>query len=115
MNRLSIGRLGERKAEEFLKNLGYRILERNYRSRFGEIDLIAEDHGTVVFVEVKLRGGDKFGTPLEAITHQKLSKVIKTSQFYLLNKPNQNIRYDAMEIIETRGKLNINHVKNITF
>lgn len=115
MNRLSVGRLGERYAEEFLKNLGYKILERNYHSRFGEIDLIAEENGTVIFVEVKLRSGSEFGTPLEAITQKKLSKMIKTSQFYMLKNPNQNIRYDAIELMMKQEDISVEHVKNITF
>ncbi len=115
MNRLSLGRIGEEQAEKFLRAHGYQILEKNYHSRFGEIDLIAKDNDTTVFVEVKLRGGDKFGTPLEAITRSKLSKMIKTSQFYMLNKSSQNIRFDALEIYALGDEFKIDHIQNITF
>lgn len=107
---------GELLAENFLKELGYRIIDRNFHSRFGEVDIVALDKKTVVFVEVKLRTNDLFGTPLEAITHSKIEKIKKTAYYFLtLNKmSNSDFRLDAIEILVTNGKNEINHVKNIT-
>lgn len=112
------GKIGEDIAEKYLIGKKYQILMRNYRSRFGEIDIIAVDNITIVFVEVKTRTQNKFGSPLEAITKNKLFKMVKTSQFFLSQyklhgKP---YRCDAIEVvIGYDEKPLINHVQNITF
>ena len=77
------GAEGERAAAEFLKAQGYRILARNYRTRWGEIDLIAEDGRTLVFVEVKARRDDRFGGPGAAITPAKQARIARLAQQYL--------------------------------
>lgn len=114
----SYGKLGEDIAEKYLIQKEYYILARNYHTRFGEIDIIASDGSCIVFVEVKTRTQNQFGTPLEAITSGKLSKIIKTSQFYLSqrNLHGKPYRYDAIEIIlNSQNKPIINHLLNITF
>lgn len=114
----SYGKLGEDLAEKYLVGRKYYILARNYHSRFGEIDIIAADGAQIVFVEVKTRTQNQFGSPLEAITKGKLSKMIKTSQFYLSQRKlhGQSYRYDAIEIIiKGDNKPIINHILNITF
>lgn len=78
-----LGQAGEALAERHLKKKGYRILERNYRNRLGEIDLIALDSGTLVFVEVKTRRSGKYGGPRFAITPQKQKKLSITALSYL--------------------------------
>ncbi|MBE6020599.1 MAG: YraN family protein [Clostridiales bacterium] len=85
MNRYNIkkGKWGEDKAEAFLKKKGYSIIERNYRCRWGEIDIIAERDGTIHFVEVKTRTSDRFGSPLEAVTHEKMHHIMRTAQYYI--------------------------------
>lgn len=113
---MSLGSDGEEIACQYLSSLGFKILNRNYHSRFGEIDIIANDNNCLVFVEVKARSNSSYGTPLEAITSSKLSKLIKTSQFFI----NQNklgdvdYRFDAVEVLFDNGKTNINHLKSIT-
>ena len=77
------GKEGERAAAELLKAQGYRILARNYRTRWGEIDLIAEDGRTLVFVEVKARRDDRFGGPGAAITPAKQARIARLAQQYL--------------------------------
>ncbi len=67
--------MGETLAAEFLAARGYQIIARNHRSRFGEIDIIALHKSDIVFVEVKTRSSDRFGTPAEAITRSKLEKL----------------------------------------
>lgn len=111
------GKIGEDLAEQYLSQKDYYILARNYHSRFGEIDIIASDGSSIVFVEVKTRTQSQFGTPLEAITSHKLSKMIKTSQFYLSqrNMHSHPYRFDAIEVILRKDeKPLINHLMNIT-
>lgn len=105
-------------AEKYLIQKDYYILAKNYHSRFGEIDIIASDNGSIVFIEVKTRTQNQFGTPLDAITKRKLWKMVKTSQFYLSQKNmhDKPYRYDAIEIILNQSnKPIINHLMNITF
>src|SRR2546425_9914210 len=78
-----LGEEGERAAARFLEARGYRILERNYRTRRGEIDLIAEDGRMLVFVEVKVRLDDRFGGPAAAITRAKQARIAGVCQQYL--------------------------------
>lgn len=80
--RREIGNTGEDYAVNLLIDKGYKVIERNFRSRFGEIDIIAIHKDTLVFVEVKTRTSKKYGKPEEAVTPQKLNHIIKTSDYY---------------------------------
>jgi putative endonuclease len=80
------GAEGERAAAQFLESRGYRILARNYRTRLGEIDLIAEEGRTLVFVEVKARRDDRFGGPAAAITRAKQARIARLAQQYLAGR-----------------------------
>ena len=102
----SLGRAGELKATEFLKKKGYEILERNYKTHIGEIDIIALDNETVVFVEVKTRIDDAFGAPAEAVDERKRFKYKKVATEYLVkkNRLENNCRFDVIEI--ENGKIN---------
>ncbi len=97
----NIGKLGEDIATKYLENKGYTILTRNYRKPWGEIDIIAKKSGDLVFVEVKTRTSNQFGTPLEAITYWKLKSLIKTAQFYKMTHHNlpDSLRIDAVSVI----------------
>ena len=75
----SAGQYGEDIAAAFLKKKGYLIVERNFRKRFGEIDIIAEDGGTIVFAEVKTRSSDRFGSPFEAVDSRKQKKMSRVA------------------------------------
>lgn len=79
-------RLGEHVARRKLESLGYRTLETNYRTRFGEIDIIAVHRRQLVFVEVKTRRGRGFGYPEEAVTHVKSARVVAAAQTYLASE-----------------------------
>lgn len=83
MMRRALGEWGERLAEHRLVRKGYTILDRNWRAREGEIDLVAREGETIVFVEVKARRSDSLGFPEEAITHGKKSRLIKAAWLYL--------------------------------
>lgn len=88
-NLKSLGTKGEDFACSLLENKGYQIIDRNYRTRFAEIDIIAIEQrkhaSTLVFVEVKTRRSTKYGAPEEAVTTKKIEKITKASEEYLLN------------------------------
>lgn len=81
--RLALGRRGEELAEAHLRGCGYRILTRNWRSRLGEIDLVAEDKATLIFVEVKTRCSGARGSAAEAVTGDKQRRLTRLAQEYL--------------------------------
>ena len=116
MTTQKIGKWGEAEAERYLKTLGYKILEHNYHSRFGEIDLIAVDGKVIVFVEVKARSTPLFGLGAEAVGRHKIDKMIKTAMFYLTEKRKENEEYrlDVVELTLTSAGLNIHHDRSIT-
>lgn len=94
------GSLAEDYAAKFLATKGFKVLERNFRSRFGEIDIIALDEPTLVFVEVKARWSRKFGAPEEAVTKSKLWKIQKTAEYYSILHPDlpKKMRIDVVAI-----------------
>ena len=98
--RLKFGREGESAALRFLKKKGYRILEKNFRSKVGEIDIIAEQDGVIVFVEVKTRADHEFGHPYDALTPAKQRKIIQTAQSFLVQKriSDKTIRFDVVAV-----------------
>jgi len=101
-----IARIGEEFASNFLRKNGYKIIERNYRKGYGEIDVIATKNNTLIFIEVKTRISDNFGTPFEAITPWKLNSVVKTAQFYKKLHPNlpDSLRIDAISVKVAKNK-----------
>lgn len=112
-----IARLGEGLATEYLKKKGYKIVERNFRRGYGEIDIIAIQGRTLVFVEVKTRTSYKFGLPIDAITYSKLKSLIKTSQFYKISNPKlpNQMRIDAVLVtLGNKDNFKIEHIENIT-
>ena len=110
MNTRKHGIDGENIAVEYLKKQGYLILERNYSTKVGEIDIIAKDKDTIVFIEVKARENTKFGQPIESITPQKVRHIIRAAQWYLSSKRRYNslCRFDVIEVL--RGE--VTHTKN---
>ena len=112
-NRAS-GERGEKLARRYLEDRGYTIVDQNYRTRHGELDLIARQDGTLVVIEVKLRRGTGFGDPLEAITPRKQRTIREMTEAYLLEKSPDfdTLRFDAIGIlIQTSGPL-ITHVQD---
>lgn len=81
--RQGLGRTGEHLAAETLIGRGYRILERNFRCSYGEIDLVAEDENDLIFIEVKTRRGTAYGRPEEAVTLRKQRKLLEIASYYL--------------------------------
>lgn len=118
MNHKSAGDRGESLACEYLKKVGYDILERNYRIRGGEIDIIAKDQEYLVFVEVKTRSSHEFGLPAEAITSWKIKHLLKTAQFYLQkikwgDKP-YRLDFISIDFANSKNNPEIELIKNIT-
>ena len=112
---LSKGHAYEKLAENHLRQQGCKIKDRNYRIRRGEIDLIALDNITTIFVEVRYRKSIKFGTPEETITKRKQARIILTAQHYMtkFNLWNSSVRFDTITIKPTtNGDLEINWIKN---
>lgn len=108
------GKRSERLAAEFLKRTGYRILETNYRSKLGEIDIIAREKGTIVFVEVKARNSRRFGSPKGAVTPAKQRKISMAALDYLkrTGQSEGSARFDVVAIDTASGKIDIEVVKN---
>ena len=109
----AIGSGGERAAADFLVARGYHILERNFRCRGGEVDLIALDGGVLVFVEVKVRRTLSRGAPIEAVTAVKQARVRRAAQEYLTfcGRVFQRIRFDVMSVMKTARSTDITHLK----
>lgn len=111
-------RLGEKIASEFLAKKGYKIIERNFRKGYGEIDIIAIFDNTLIFVEVKTRTTDKFGTPFEQIAYFKLKALERTAQFYKKLHPKlpEALRIDAVAVVldTNMNKSSVEHIENIT-
>lgn len=108
------GKDAEALAAKALKKDGYKILEKNYRSRWGEIDIIAKDDDTIVFVEVKARMSETYGNPKESVTIGKQKKISNTARFYLKEnkKFDSRARFDVVAINIMNGNLNIEILKN---
>ena len=106
MKKQDLGQLGEKLALSRLKKNGYRIVEKNYRCRYGEIDIIAKHKDCFVFIEVRSKTGNTYGTPEESITAGKKQKLISTAMNYLEAHPeiNGDWRID-MVAVELDNKL----------
>lgn len=100
-----LGRRGERLAERHLLARGYRLVERNWRCRHGEIDLVVRDGDALVFVEVKTRTSTAFGHPFEAITPVKLARLRRLAGVWCEAHPRERgrIRIDAVAVLAPRG------------
>ena len=96
-----LGKKGEKLAENYLKKQGCKILKRNYNTPFGEADIIVQDGDEIVFVEVKTRVGDKYGTPREAVTKTKQQRYYQIAKCYWLKTGEEpNARFDVVEVYE---------------
>jgi putative endonuclease len=112
-NRLA-GAWGEELALRYLARRGYTLLERNYRTRYGELDLVLRDGATLVFVEVKLRRGTGFGDPLEAVTPRKQAVIRTLAEHYLSHRKCdfEALRFDVVGILVGDGAPEVVHVED---
>ncbi len=110
------GKIGEALACAYLKKLGYAILSRNYRTKMGEIDIVAREGGCLVFVEVKTRQSDVYGMPEESINTKKMNKLTRLAQLYISNKRlhEMTARFDVVSVLMPGifGKKTIRLIKN---
>lgn len=115
MNAKEVGKLGEDLAEKYLQQKGYRTLARNFRTRYGEIDLVMEDGECIVFVEVKARRSLACGEPHEAIDARKKSQLLKMAEEYLILNPSQgDLRFDGVSVyLDDAQSERILHWENI--
>lgn len=102
-----VGTLGEQAAAQELESQGYRVLHRNYRVRAGEIDLVCEQDGILVFCEVKTRTGERFGPPEEAVTFAKRRRIRRLAAEYLQREPARagRIRFDVVAVRVSDGRV----------
>lgn len=110
-----IGRWGEEIAANYLQGQGYEILDRNVRTAYGELDLIARFNDVLVFVEVKTRRSTAYGLAEEAITQKKATHILQSAQAYILsnNFPDVDWRIDMISIYQAKGKKPvISHIEN---
>lgn len=113
MSSKTLGDRGEAYAAAYLRQNGYRILTRNYRTKIGEIDLIADDHGTLVFIEVKTRSSVRYGMPAEAVHYKKKQKIIQTAYCYLHAQHRENVlcRFDVLEVYAVGDRWSVHQIK----
>jgi putative endonuclease len=108
MNNRTKGIDGETLARDYLIAKGYKILEHNSRIKTGEVDIVAEDRGIIVFIEVKMRSSLQFGSPAEAINKTRIRRYINSAKLYINQHrlANRDIRFDVIEVIGDK----VNHI-----
>jgi putative endonuclease len=113
-NRRQLGQQGEQIAADFLAEKGMELLKRNYRTRRGEIDIIARQKQTIVFVEVKTSGTPFFGDPATWVDRRKQSRLIQTAEHYLATEVCEEVdcRFDVVAIRYHQDRFWINHIEN---
>jgi len=111
---LYLGKKGEETAVGLLKNNGYKILLKNYKTKLGEIDIIASDKGTICFIEVKTRQSDRFGSPVEAISASKQRQISKAALVFLKEKNllDKKARFDVVSILYSQDTPRLGLIKN---
>jgi len=108
------GDLGEEAAARYLEQRGFRVLDRNWRYRQWELDLVCRDGDTIVFVEVKTRAATTMGTPADALTSRKQARLVKVASQYLSKKSlwDEPCRFDLAAVIDTGESMNVEHIEN---
>lgn len=109
-----LGKKGESAAVRYLKKQGYKIIEQNYRSKAGEIDIIARERKTLVFVEVKTRRSTSYGSPKWGVTPKKQKAISMAALYYLkvTNQTHADARFDVVSIMAQEGHQQIELVRN---
>lgn len=111
-----LGKKGEQLAAKYLENsCGYTLIKQNFTTKIGEIDIIAQDHGTIVFIEVKTRMTIRYGVPSEAVNKRKQQKIGKVAACFLCQQKRWQhpCRFDVIEVYaKNDNSIKINHIKN---
>lgn len=115
MNKRRFGIIGEKIAQGYLDNKGYEIIESNYYTKRGEIDIICQKDNCIIFVEVKTRTNLNFGTPAMAINSTKKKHIRSAAKIFLyVNRLQKyDVRFDVVEVFINDGKCKINHIEGI--
>lgn len=115
MNNKTMGKLGEEVAKEYLKKQGIRVIENNYRNKYGEIDIIAKEKDTIVFAEVKSRSSIKYGFPCEAVNILKQHKIKTIALYYIQNHGLKapKMRFDVIEVYFDKDRNTVKDIKII--
>ena len=115
LNSVLLGKWGEAEAAKYLRNKKYKIIGANYKTRFGEIDIIAENKKYIVFVEVKLRKSSEYAEAFEFVTEKKQSRIRTTAEAWLAqNDTDKCVRFDVIEIYAphgVNGECILNHIE----
>ncbi|HOW70866.1 MAG TPA: YraN family protein [Phycisphaerae bacterium] len=114
-DRAELGRAGERRAARFLRQLGYRLVARNYRCPLGEIDLVVLDRHIIVFVEVKTRTSDEYAAPEDAVTLEKQRRLSRSARFFIrqTRSGGRPCRFDVVAItLGDAGRMSVKHFKS---
>lgn len=115
----SLGKYGEDAAAEFLSKKKYKILERNFKNSYGEIDIIAKHKKDIVFVEVKTRLSKKYGEPYEAVNYYKQRRITNAAKAYLCNKKlfDANVKFDIVEVYGgiSDGRFELDKINHIEY
>jgi putative endonuclease len=116
LSRQQLGALGERHAARMLRARGFRLLEANYRTKFGELDLIARDGDTLVFVEIRTRTSEAVVTPMESVNAEKQARIARLARYYRRARrlSDCHCRYDVVEVLATpTGTVRaVRHIEN---
>jgi putative endonuclease len=111
MNTTELGQFGENIADRFLTEKGFHILDRNFRFKKGEIDIIAEDNGVLVLIEVKTRQTAEIGEPWRAVTRAKQRQIIQVANNYIQSRQiTKNARFDIVSIVTNSYRTTIEHI-----
>ena len=113
--RQNLGRYGEERAAIYLQDRGYQIIDRNWHSQTGEIDLVARERDQIVFIEVKTRNGSGYGHPFEAITQEKVARMRRLAAEWCSTKQinGGQVRLDAVSVLISGGRVSIEHLKEV--
>ncbi|MCQ2083305.1 MAG: YraN family protein [Bacteroidaceae bacterium] len=111
-----LGKTGELLAAEYLENEGYQVLDRNWRCGHKELDIVARKGNTLVFVEVKTRGGTRFGCPEDAVDSRKIFRTVCAADAYIrLNCLDMDVRFDIVTIVDNDGRMAVEHIADAFF
>jgi putative endonuclease len=118
LHKQALGKHGEDLAVSYLQKHGYNIIERNFKARYGELDIICTKNNTLIFVEVKTRIGEKYGKPEESVTPWKLREVVKTAEYYTITHDHlpEALRIDviAIQLDDQNVVSSFRHIQSVT-
>jgi putative endonuclease len=114
MNKIAVGKHGEDLAKRYLVDHGYKVVESNYYTRYGEVDIIGQKDDVYSFIEVKTRTNEAYGSPGESVDIKKQKKIILTATKYLSDHDlhDREVRFDVIEVLIQNNRFKVNHIVN---